>query len=663
MPYVQRARRSSPHLVAHAAGGWGQVWSGNRCSYRAGMDPTPPRQSRQGATQAGLFNRVCRQTALTRTTSTFPGIARWVTWCYQHPSALRFGAAAIQSAGGVQQGDPLGPLLFATAIHTLTQELRAGPLDLALFYLDDGFVAGDVAAVGAALAHIRTRGSELSLTLNLSKCEVVGVGGVQPDDLTDHFPAELLQHANGSSRLQRNFEFLGAAIGDDGFVQAHTQGRVDAVRPLLEALSALGDAQVGVRLLRTCASYGRVWHSMRCNPPHCQLTALQQFDSVVQAAFSSITGLHLTAQQYEQAARSLSLAGFGLRSSAVDCPAAYLASVGGTAIACEELDSAYVAAAVVLAPAVAQATAALNTRFAAPAGPGRSVEHETKCPRQTVGWSLVARPVSNCFAHGESFAPLRRRARSTGLPGCQAGRGDPHGQCHLCDRTSSPPRCAGGRWWRVVPTMQWHPWHSVFARRYMRGRWGKKTPPHSCAWRHLQMGGQGWASAGQRTCWPSSPTTAGRCWRWTSTTCRHILAEPPRLPCCAWFGHHGPTAAGGRGTGSGVGSGGSFSVCCQESFVLSKGFASSPWWPNLPEPGTVRSVTSCFRFRGAPQHELKKTLVSSMGTYFRNSVSSCGATGRGQCYDAVLNWLVEDATTLLSRRFLFASPVWPLLGS
>ena len=31
-------------------------------------------------------------------------------------------------------------------------------------------------------------------------------------------------------------------------------------------------------------------------------------------------------------------------------------------------------------------------------------------------------------------------------------------------------------------------------------------------------------------------------------------------------------------------------------------------------PGTVRPVTSCFRFCGAPQHELVKTLVSSTGT-------------------------------------------------
>lgn len=103
-----------------------------------------------------------------------------MTWCHQHLSSLRFGAAAIQSAGGVQQGDPLGPLLFATAIHTLTQDLRAGPLDLALFYLDDGIGAGDVAAVGAALAHIRTRGSELGLTLNLPSADLPGLAASSP---------------------------------------------------------------------------------------------------------------------------------------------------------------------------------------------------------------------------------------------------------------------------------------------------------------------------------------------------------------------------------------------------------------------------------------------------------------------------------------------------
>ena len=43
----------------------------------------------------------------------------------------------ISSGGGVQQGDPLGPLLFAAAIQPMALQLRTS-LDLGLFFLDDG---------------------------------------------------------------------------------------------------------------------------------------------------------------------------------------------------------------------------------------------------------------------------------------------------------------------------------------------------------------------------------------------------------------------------------------------------------------------------------------------------------------------------------------------
>ena len=82
----------------------------------------------------------------------FPALARWVAWTYGRPTVLQFGDAATPSATGVQQGDPLGPLLFAAAIQPMAAALRSG-LDLWLFYLDDGVLAGDVPAVAAALTH------------------------------------------------------------------------------------------------------------------------------------------------------------------------------------------------------------------------------------------------------------------------------------------------------------------------------------------------------------------------------------------------------------------------------------------------------------------------------------------------------------------------------
>ena len=120
------------------------------------------------------FNTISRKAVLDAVETDFPTLSRWAWWCYGQPSGLRFGGATLASAGGVQQGDPLGPLLFAAAIQSLAQDLRRG-LDVGMFYLDDGVLAGDVAAVSAALLHLQQRAAALGLTLNLRKSEVIAM--------------------------------------------------------------------------------------------------------------------------------------------------------------------------------------------------------------------------------------------------------------------------------------------------------------------------------------------------------------------------------------------------------------------------------------------------------------------------------------------------------
>jgi hypothetical protein len=44
---------------------------------------------------------------------------------YRHPSLLFFGEFTIPSAEGVQQGDPLGPLLFCLSIHEIITNLKS----------------------------------------------------------------------------------------------------------------------------------------------------------------------------------------------------------------------------------------------------------------------------------------------------------------------------------------------------------------------------------------------------------------------------------------------------------------------------------------------------------------------------------------------------------
>ena len=287
------------------------------------------------------FNTIDRQAVLSSAATSFPTLARWVHWCYGQPSDLHFGKSVLRSSSGVQQGDPLGPLLFAAALQPLAAELQRGGLDLAFFYLDDGVVAGDVAAVAAALAHVQQRGSDFGLSLNLDKCEVVCVGGTSAADLAVHLPDKLLRTSTGTSKVACDFELLGAPIGSPTFVAHHTASRVEKAATLLDAVGELTDPQVGLRLLRVSAGHARVLHSLRCVPPQFPGEPLQDFDQRVRACFGGLTGLHLDTTQWEQAARGFAQAGLGLRSAGADAPAAYLASLGGCVDLCVQLDPHY----------------------------------------------------------------------------------------------------------------------------------------------------------------------------------------------------------------------------------------------------------------------------------------------------------------------------------
>ena len=119
-------------------------------------------------------------------------------------------------------------------------------------------------------------------------------GSTTSADLRPHLPSALLRSADGQDRVQRNFELLGAAIGDDAFAAAHTAARVSKAEPLLAALAELEDPQVGVELLRSCAGHCRLVHSIRCTPQQAITSELRRFDSLVRPALPASLGSTLT---------------------------------------------------------------------------------------------------------------------------------------------------------------------------------------------------------------------------------------------------------------------------------------------------------------------------------------------------------------------------------
>jgi hypothetical protein len=68
---------------------------------------------------ANAFNSVRRDTIHEAVATHAPGLLGYVDSAYGAVSHLQFGDFVIESAEGIQQGDPLGPLLFCLAIQPL----------------------------------------------------------------------------------------------------------------------------------------------------------------------------------------------------------------------------------------------------------------------------------------------------------------------------------------------------------------------------------------------------------------------------------------------------------------------------------------------------------------------------------------------------------------
>jgi len=75
---------------------------------------------------SNAFNTIRRVTMFESVRELLPEIYPFVLMCYSNASMLRFGPHLIMSDEGVQQGDPLGPLLFCASSLKLAKKYEIG---------------------------------------------------------------------------------------------------------------------------------------------------------------------------------------------------------------------------------------------------------------------------------------------------------------------------------------------------------------------------------------------------------------------------------------------------------------------------------------------------------------------------------------------------------
>ncbi|KAL4583664.1 hypothetical protein LXL04_008246 [Taraxacum kok-saghyz] len=122
---------------------------------------------------SNAFNVVDRSALLHEVRRRCHSISLWVDFLYGQAARLYIGDKHIWTATGVQQGDPLGPLLFALVLHPLVHKIKDNcKLLVHAWYLDDGSMIRDVEEVAKLIDIIRVTGPTLGLELNIKKTEI-----------------------------------------------------------------------------------------------------------------------------------------------------------------------------------------------------------------------------------------------------------------------------------------------------------------------------------------------------------------------------------------------------------------------------------------------------------------------------------------------------------
>ena len=118
---------------------------------------------------ANAFNTLRRDHMIQTVADHVPELHHLVDSSYGRSSDLFHDDIIIESASGVQQGDPLGPPLFCLGTKELVDSLVS---PLSLWYLDDGALGGGLEDVVADVVRVIEFEGKSGLRVNPNKCEV-----------------------------------------------------------------------------------------------------------------------------------------------------------------------------------------------------------------------------------------------------------------------------------------------------------------------------------------------------------------------------------------------------------------------------------------------------------------------------------------------------------
>jgi len=267
------------------------------------------------------FNQLRRDSLLQEVKQHVPSVYHFISQSYQADSDLFFGSKNIKSQLGVQQGDPLGPALFALTIHPLATSIDT---ELNSWFLDDGIVADSPEQVLSAFKHIATEAQKIGLELNFQKCEICVLGANESSksdiiQLFADFAPDIKVFENDEAEL------LGAPLSAES-TRKVLKAKTECFQKYSSKLSSLS-AHAAFFLLRLSISTPRLIYFLRCSPSFRELDLLQSYDDALKSALEQICNLSFSSQSWDQSSLPVAMGGLGVRHAVDTAISSFLASV------------------------------------------------------------------------------------------------------------------------------------------------------------------------------------------------------------------------------------------------------------------------------------------------------------------------------------------------
>lgn len=252
------------------------------------------------------FNSLRRDHMLNMVREYAPELFHHAELAYREPSHLLYEQHIIQSATGIQQGDPLGPALFCLGIKNLVGSLSS-PLNV--WYLDDCVIAGDPIEVAMDVQKVIEYRKTSGLALNTSKCELFmsGVHRRDRDRITEEFRAIL---PDCKVVTESSLELLGSPLLPEGIEIALERHR-ERLWMMAERLRLVGSHR-GLFLLQRSISACRIIHLLRTSNLIDSKALLQKFNDISIDILQSLLNLELNPDARLQTFLPVASGGLGL---------------------------------------------------------------------------------------------------------------------------------------------------------------------------------------------------------------------------------------------------------------------------------------------------------------------------------------------------------------